>query len=87
MMEFCGGIEVIHTPGHTPGHMCLYLRESKILVGGDAVNISEDGKLAPPNPRNTPDMEQAMKSFEKIKSLDVKIIVAYHGGDLKIGER
>jgi len=23
-LPFCGGITVIHTPGHTPGHICLY---------------------------------------------------------------
>ena len=52
VLPICGGIEVIHTPGHTPGHICLYLKESGILVGGDAVNIA-DGEIIGPNPQHT----------------------------------
>jgi len=29
--------EVLHTPGHTPGSMCLYSKESKTLISGDTV--------------------------------------------------
>ena len=28
-------VEVIHTPGHTPGHVCLYFREPGVLYMGD----------------------------------------------------
>jgi len=30
-------LEVLHTPGHTPGHLCLYEREKKILFSGDHI--------------------------------------------------
>jgi glyoxylase-like metal-dependent hydrolase (beta-lactamase superfamily II) len=30
-LPFCGGITVIHTPGHTPGHICLYISQAKRL--------------------------------------------------------
>ncbi|MFP3381467.1 MBL fold metallo-hydrolase, partial [Bacillus sp. SIMBA_069] len=36
-LPFCGGIRVIHTPGHTPGHISLYLKQSKILIAGDSM--------------------------------------------------
>ncbi|MEA2055997.1 MAG: MBL fold metallo-hydrolase [Candidatus Thermoplasmatota archaeon] len=29
--------EVIYTPGHTPGSMCLYSKESKSLISGDTI--------------------------------------------------
>jgi glyoxylase-like metal-dependent hydrolase (beta-lactamase superfamily II) len=32
-----GSMEVIHTPGHSPGHVCFHLRERGILLGGDTV--------------------------------------------------
>jgi len=83
VLPLCGGIEVIHTPGHTPGHICLFLRESGVLVGGDAVNI-QDGKPSGPNPQHTYDMELGMKSMEKAMKYPVKALVSYHCGYLKM---
>lgn len=30
-------LRVIHTPGHTPGHVCLYEPENKVLLTGDTI--------------------------------------------------
>jgi glyoxylase-like metal-dependent hydrolase (beta-lactamase superfamily II) len=83
ILPICGGIEVIHTPGHTPGHICLFLRESGILVSGDAINI-KDGEPSEPNPQHTYNMELGLKSMEKAMKYPIKSMVAYHGGYLKI---
>jgi glyoxylase-like metal-dependent hydrolase (beta-lactamase superfamily II) len=32
-----GSLKVIHTPGHTPGHMSLYYEEDRTLFGADAI--------------------------------------------------
>jgi len=74
-----GGIEVVHTPGHTPGHICLFLQKSKVMVCGDAANIT-DGKLTGANPQHTYDMELAAQSFAKIAVYDVRGAITYHGG-------
>jgi len=79
MLPSCGGVVVIHTPGHTPGHICLYLERTKILVAGDALNVS-DGLLVGPNPRATDDMPRAIASLGKLARYDVEIVVCYHGG-------
>ncbi|MGC7870601.1 MBL fold metallo-hydrolase [Desulfosporosinus sp. SYSU MS00001] len=70
---------VHHTPGHTPGHMVLFHKESNTLIAGDAANIS-DGKLVDPNPMQCDNAEQAAESLEKIKSLGAKTIICYHSG-------
>ena len=49
VLPYCGGITVIFTPGHTPGHICLYLNQSKILIAGDAL-VAVHGELRGPNP-------------------------------------
>jgi len=82
ILPICGDIEVIHTPGHTPGHICLLLRESGVLVCGDAINI-KDGELTGPNPLHTYDLDLAMRSVEKAKRKPFRAVVAYHGGYLK----
>lgn len=78
-LPFCGGISVIHTPGHTPGHICLYHRLSKTLITGDAMTI-EGGELCGPEPRIAFDYSEAIKSLEKVKQLDIENVICYHGG-------
>lgn len=71
-------MEVIHTPGHTPGHLCLYFPNEKVLLAGDALRVV-DGQLEGPGPQVTPDMPTALRSLEKLPS-DVQWILCYHGG-------
>jgi len=80
-LPFCGGITVIHTPGHTPGHLCLYHKMSKTLIVGDAMNMM-DGKLMGPRKEilEDDDYEIAMDSLKKLLKFDVKNIITYHGG-------
>jgi len=83
VLPICGGIEIVHTPGHMPGHIALFLQKSGIMVCGDAANIA-DGKMTGPNPVHTPDIETGMQSLEKMKQYPLTGIVAYHGGYLQI---
>jgi glyoxylase-like metal-dependent hydrolase (beta-lactamase superfamily II) len=80
-LPFCGGITVIHTPGHTPGHLCLYHKNSKTLIVGDAMNVM-DGKLMGPKKEilQDGDYEIALDSLNKLLKFDVKNIITYHGG-------
>ena len=82
VLPICGGIEIIHTPGHTPGHICLYLQKSQIMVLGDAANV-EGNELVGFNPQYIQDMELADKSIEKIRKYPMKGAIAYHGGFFK----
>ena len=72
-------IVVIHTPGHTKGHISLFCPEEKIIIAGDAV-IIENGAFDIANPGFTLDMEQAINSVEKIIGLSPSKIICYHGG-------
>lgn len=72
-------IIVIHTPGHTKGHISLFCPKEKIFIAGDAVVI-ENGAFDIANPGFTLDMEQAIKSVEKIIDLAPRKIICYHGG-------
>jgi len=81
--DIAGGIEVVFTPGHPPGHAAYYLQESKIMIVGDAANISEDKQLRGSNPAMTWNQKQAEESLEKIKSYDLSGVISYHTGYLK----
>ena len=79
ILDICGGIEVIHTPGHVPGHASYRLINIGIIITGDAANI-KDGKLTGANPRHTMDMETAGKSFEKLEKMNPNAFICFHGG-------
>jgi len=78
-LPFCGGIRVIHTPGHTPGHISLYLKQSKTLVAGDSM-YSVNGILGGIHAPTTPDIYEARLSLKKYVDLDIASVVCYHGG-------
>jgi glyoxylase-like metal-dependent hydrolase (beta-lactamase superfamily II) len=78
-LPWCGGITVIHTPGHTPGHICLYLEASRVLVAGDALNVW-DGRLVGPSPQSADDIGQAVASLQKLAPYEIETVVCYHGG-------
>ncbi|WP_067619149.1 MBL fold metallo-hydrolase [Alicyclobacillus acidiphilus] len=79
VLPYCGGISVIFTPGHTPGHVSLYHQPSKTLITGDAL-VAANGELLGPNPQATPDMEMALRSLKKFTEYDISTVICYHGG-------
>lgn len=82
VLSYCGGITVIFTPGHTPGHISLYHQKSKTLITGDAL-VAVNGALLTPNSRNTPDMATALQSIKKFTKYDIDTVICYHGGVFK----
>jgi glyoxylase-like metal-dependent hydrolase (beta-lactamase superfamily II) len=79
-LPICGGITVIHTPGHTLGHLCLFHTRSKTLIAGDALNNVGGGRLTGPNPLYTHDLIMATESLKKLSHYDIQTVICYHGG-------
>lgn len=76
-----GGIEVIFTPGHTPGHISLFVKKEQLLITGDAM-VAEDGELKGPREEVTPDIDEAFASVRKLKNYDFEYALCYHGGHI-----
>ena len=76
-------IEVIHTPGHTPGGVCFYLPEQKILFSGDTLFRGTIGNLSFP----TCDPEKMWSSLKKLALLPKEVVVyPGHGPKTTIGK-
>jgi glyoxylase-like metal-dependent hydrolase (beta-lactamase superfamily II) len=78
-LDLAGGTRVISTPGHTPGHISLYVERSKVLIAGDALT-AERGSLNGPNPSMTLEMRTAIQSVRRLADLEIDTIICYHGG-------
>lgn len=77
-----GRLEVLHTPGHTPGSIALFDRGSKVLFVGDTARFLK-GKLQGPPRQFTPRMDQAKASIGKLAALDFEVMLSGHGEPLK----
>lgn len=65
-------LEVIHTPGHSPGGIALFERETGILFSGDIVY---DGPLSEDLYHS--DADDYVRSMRRLRELPVRIV---HGG-------
>ncbi|MEL7647492.1 MAG: MBL fold metallo-hydrolase [Sedimentibacter sp.] len=79
ILPFCGGIEVIDTKGHMPGHISLYIEKEKVLISGDAL-VVEGEKLCMAMPQYVLNMQDAQDSIRKLQNYDIEKIICYHGG-------
>jgi glyoxylase-like metal-dependent hydrolase (beta-lactamase superfamily II) len=78
------GLKVLHTPGHTPGSICLYDSKEKVLFSGDTIFSDGVGRTDLPG-GNEKDLE---KSIEKLTSIQIEKILCGHGGPvLKDGNK
>jgi hydroxyacylglutathione hydrolase len=75
---------VIHTPGHTEGSVCLYFPAEKKLIAGDTLFAGSIGRTDLPGGS----FEKIINSLhEKVLALpDDTIVVPGHGGLTTIGE-
>jgi glyoxylase-like metal-dependent hydrolase (beta-lactamase superfamily II) len=78
--ERVGPLQVIHAPGHTPGHLVFYWPERKALFAGDALvtyPILEPGWRA-----FTLNMKQNLVTLRMLAAMDVSVLGVGHGDPL-----
>jgi len=74
-----GSWELVHTPGHTPGHVCLFNRETATLISGDHLLPEETSNIPYlPVPGYNP-LKLYLKSLDRILKLRPRIAVPSHG--------
>lgn len=66
---------VILTPGHSPGSICLYCAEKKLLISGDTLFYMGVGRTDLPGGN----IEQLARSIGKLAALDIEYLIPGHG--------
>jgi glyoxylase-like metal-dependent hydrolase (beta-lactamase superfamily II) len=85
LLEIGGGLEVIHTPGHTPGHVALLQRNSGVLVTGDSI-FNVRGMRWSPKALCT-DFRLTTQTATRLAEVDYKIAAFTHGPEIRDGAR
>ncbi len=70
-------VSIVHIPGHTPGHCCVYGMRDSVLVSGDGLSI-KNGTIQDPPPMYTVSMPRARASLKKLGRLNFEKLVSYH---------
>jgi len=77
VLSAAGGLEVVHTPGHTPGSISLFARARRVLFTGDAIGNWFGLRLPLPMPSH--DMQEARRSVHRLAALEYDVALPGHG--------
>lgn len=75
--------EVLHTPGHAPGHLCLWEPSHRVLVVGDMV-ASEGSILIAPGDGH---MATYLDQLRRLAAFDASLALPAHGDPIEEPER
>lgn len=73
-----GGLEVLATPGHTPGSLCFWLPSQRVLFTGDTV-LSLGGRLARPLSRPGASGVELERSLARLVKMEPSMLASGHG--------
>jgi glyoxylase-like metal-dependent hydrolase (beta-lactamase superfamily II) len=87
------GWEIVHTPGHTPGHVSLFRPSDRTLLAGDAfcttkpesffeAAVAQQPELHGPPSYFTSDWEAARRSLQRLAELHPSVVAPGHGKPL-----
>lgn len=75
VLPILGGLRVIHTPGHTDGHVSLLLEELGVLLAGDVLQVRR-GELTPP--LIFADAADAARSLARLATFEFETLAPSH---------
>jgi glyoxylase-like metal-dependent hydrolase (beta-lactamase superfamily II) len=79
-LPILGGARILHTPGHTPGSICLLLLKERLIIAGDVLN-NRFG-LGLPSKAFSIDMAQNIRAIKRLAALDLETVCFGHGPPL-----
>ncbi|MDA1219017.1 MAG: MBL fold metallo-hydrolase [Chloroflexi bacterium] len=81
-LDILGGMDIVHSPGHTPGSISLNFPEQGLLVVGDALEYRH-GKLQLPSRYVSSNMQHAKESVRKLAQLNFEVLCFSHFPPIK----
>lgn len=81
VLPILGGLQVIFTPGHAPGHISFWQPERRMLIVGDAIFYLLN-RMTQPLAALTVDMDENKRSIKKLVALKPDSLLFGHGNPI-----
>ncbi len=81
-LPLAGGMRILHTPGHTPGSICVFLRRSEAVFTGDL--LAQRFGLKWPSIPFTADVSQLRHSVRKLAGHEFQSACFGHGSPIRV---
>jgi glyoxylase-like metal-dependent hydrolase (beta-lactamase superfamily II) len=76
-----GNLEVIHTRGHSPGHLCLYNADHRLLLSGDQILEHITPNIGFQSDHDA--LGEFLSSLDRLAALDADLILPSHGSPFR----
>jgi glyoxylase-like metal-dependent hydrolase (beta-lactamase superfamily II) len=86
VLDIAGGLRVVHTPGHTPGHISLLHEPTRLLVTGDSIWNMRSRRTWPIGGLCT-SFAQNRTTAAVLGDLDYDLVAFTHGPEIRQGAR
>ena len=86
VLDVAGGLRVLHTPGHTPGHVSLLHETSGVLITGDAI-FNMGWRMSWPLAAVCTSARQNKQSAHVLGELDYQVVAFTHGPEIRDNAR
>lgn len=85
-LDVAGGLRVIHTPGHTPGHISLLHPGSGVLITGDSI-FNMNSRMSWPTKVFCTSFRQNVETAHVLGELDYSLAAFTHGPEIRDNAR
>ena len=82
LLDVAGGLRVLHTPGHSPGHVSLLHEPSRVLITGDSI-WNMRGRMTWSVPMFCTDVALSRRTADVLGELDYDVAAFTHGPEIR----
>jgi glyoxylase-like metal-dependent hydrolase (beta-lactamase superfamily II) len=82
VVDVGGGLRVVHTPGHTPGHISLLHESTGVLITGDAI-FNMNSRISWPFAAACTSFRQTQQTAEVLGDLEYTVAAFTHGPEIR----
>ena len=86
VLDVAGGLRILHTPGHTPGHISLLHPGSGVLITGDSI-FNMNSRMSWPTKVVCTSFRQNVETAHVLGELDYSVAAFTHGPEIRDNAR